>query len=151
MLSHECEFVPASLLDGACPVMLSSSSQGCFPSSQASQHRPNFKVKRGTEQIMQPCNALMSCHAIILRQTINLDHLSCHNIIGRFFSVPRCGLVLHSLADICVKSACLLAAGTRRWRRGKRGREDCDGGQRLGQRMLIPQGALVLWEVSFFL
>lgn len=75
MLSHECEFVPVSHLHRACLVMLSSS-------SGALQHRLNFKQgKRGTEQIMQPCNALMSCHAVRLRQIINLDHLSCHDII----------------------------------------------------------------------
>ncbi len=52
MLSHECEFVPASLLDGACPVMLSSSSQGCFPSSEASQHRLNFNRERGGQSTL---------------------------------------------------------------------------------------------------
>lgn len=67
----------------------------CFPSSEASRHRVSFtRERRGTEQIMQPCNALMSCHTIRHRLMINLDNLSCHNIIGSFFL----------LADICVCS-----------------------------------------------
>lgn len=81
--------------------------------------------KGGMGQNMQPCNALMSCHTIRFRQIINLDNLSCHDIIGRFFCVPLCGLTsCHAHAPLLMTSACLLAAGTRRQRRGKRGREE---------------------------
>ena len=48
MLSHECEFVPAWLLDRACLVMLGSSSQGCFPRRQRPrEHRLDFSRERG--------------------------------------------------------------------------------------------------------
>ena len=83
------------LLDRACLVMLSSSSWDVpppplYPSSQASQRRLNSnRGGRGTGQITQPCNVLMSCHAVRLRQIINLDHLSCHNIDGGFRRGPR--------------------------------------------------------------
>lgn len=33
---------------------------------------------------MEPCSALMSCQAVRLREIINPDNLSRHNIVGRF-------------------------------------------------------------------
>lgn len=53
--------------------------------------------KRETEQNGQPCNALMSCHAIRFRQIISLDHLSCHDITERFICTPLCGLIADDL------------------------------------------------------
>lgn len=50
MLSHECEFAPASLLDLACLLTLSSSSQGCPPPPSEASHRqlkaPERKMKK---------------------------------------------------------------------------------------------------------
>lgn len=89
---------------------------------------------------MQPCKALMSCHAIRLRQIVNPDNLTCHNVIGQF----------------CVPLLLTLTSGTRRWRRGGRKDEttsDCDGGQRLAadvdtSRSARPLGSLTLFIVS---
>lgn len=57
---------------------------------------------RGTGEIMQPCNSLMSCHTIRLRQIIDLDNLSCHNNIGRFYYVPHSGLSRGLWMQVCV-------------------------------------------------
>lgn len=90
MLSHECEFAPASLLDLACLLTLSSSSQGCPPIRGLTPPEEN-------EEIMEPCGALMSCRAVRLREIINLDNLSRHNIVGSLST-------LRTRADIRVTS-----------------------------------------------
>lgn len=88
MLSHECEFAPASLLDLACLLTLSSSSQGLTPPAESTEEK---------EEIMEPCSALMSCRAVRLREIINLDNLSRHNIVGSLST-------LRTRADIRVTS-----------------------------------------------
>lgn len=90
------------LLDPACLVMLSSSSAWTVPLNRGLDKTDWILTeKERTEQIMQPCNALMSCHAIRLRWIINLDHLSCHNISWSFLCGPRCGFT-RSVCNLCV-------------------------------------------------
>lgn len=95
MLSHECEFAPASLLDLACLLTLSSSSQGCPPIRGLTP--PAESAGEENEEIMEPCGALMSCRAVRLREIINLDNLSRHNIVGSLST-------LRTRADIRVTS-----------------------------------------------
>lgn len=96
MLSHECEFAPASLLDLACLLTLSSSSQGCPPPIRGLTP-PAESAGEENEEIMEPCGALMSCRAVRLREIINLDNLSRHNIVGSLST-------LRTRADIRVTS-----------------------------------------------
>lgn len=97
MLSHECEFAPASLLDLACLLTLSSSSQGCPRPPIRGLTPPAESTGEEKEEIMEPCGALMSCRAVRLREIINLDNLSRHNIVGSLST-------LRTRADIRVTS-----------------------------------------------
>lgn len=143
MLSHECEFAPASLLDLACLLTLSSSSQGppTPPHPIRGLTPPAESAGEENEEIMEPCGALMSCRAVRLREIINLDNLSRHNTVGSLST-------LRTRADIRVTS---LPPQVRQTKERERPGSDSDGGPRLGRRMLIPQGELVLWQISFFL
>lgn len=87
-----------------------------FSTSEAIQQQLNFNWEtEGRGENRKPCNALMSCHNVSLRQIINLDHLSRHEKTGRNVHGSLCG---HRRAFQLTSSCLCLCRYEEVWWRG---------------------------------